>query len=106
MNQKFSDVQARFSKSRGTKDQIANILCIILQYTYHDGSAFLFTILLPTIPLNTDSYSNIRTVYGPFYLPNCYDSYYNSHELSRKGGKDGREGEDEDREGKKEQKKK
>ena len=71
----------------------ANTHWIILQYTYrHDGTAFLFTTLLPTIPLHTDSYSNIMTVCGPFYLPNCYDSYYKSHELSRKGGRKGGKG--------------
>ena len=29
MNQKLSDIQARFRKGRGTRDQIANIHCII-----------------------------------------------------------------------------
>ena len=29
MNQELTDIQARFRKGRGTRDQIANICCII-----------------------------------------------------------------------------
>ena len=43
MNQELSDVQARFRKGRGTRDQIANICWVIEKATEFQNIYFCFT---------------------------------------------------------------
>ena len=46
VNHKFPDVQAGFRKGRGTRDQIANICCIIMDHRkreYPQNLYFCFT---------------------------------------------------------------